>query len=177
MVLKKTLTSLILTGALSIVSVGCTKNIDHSQYEYKGRIEGVELEFEEQTGPFYSSNILTAKKEVSHDNQEYTSLTGSHTTISRTITYGDDSNDDLKLDWIRVTTHTFYSHRNPDLSFDPSPTRANYDTTKTYFLNDPVGKPIVEQAQKQFDTYLKQIRQAKIIQAEREKKEGLELLK
>ncbi len=158
---KKSLTSLILAGATSLSAVGCTKNVDHSQYAFKGEIGDVKLEFKEDTDTFYSHNILKAERWLS-EKTEY-----EHKSIHRSIVY-QDLNDDLKIEQISIRDFILDESKRND---------RGYSITKEYSLNDPVGKPIVEQAQQQFDAYLKQILQVKKEEQEKEKKEGLELIK
>lgn len=65
------------------------------------------------------------------------------------IEYKGRTYNDLKLEYVNITKN---------------------GKTTAYWINDETGKPILEEAQKQFDSYLSQIKEAKI-------KEGLENLK
>ncbi len=131
MEIKKTLTSIVLAGALALGTAGCSK--DHSQYKYEGKIGEEQVTFTEKAYFLLGGdNILTVTKPD-----------------GRVINYVDDFKDDLKLEYVEITK--------------------NGQTTK-YTADDEVGKPILEKAQKQFDTYMQQIKETRINQ-------GLENLK
>ena len=70
------------------------------------------------------------------------------------ITYVDNSSaPDLKLDYVEITT-----------------INDGWKSRKTYWLNDEVGEPVLKEAQKQFDNYLKKILETNI-------QEGLDNIK
>jgi len=131
MTIKKTLTAIVLVGALALGSAGCSK--DHSQYKYDGKIGEDKVTFMEK-GYFLvaDDNIITVTK-----------------ADGRVIKYVDRKRDDLQLEYVKITK--------------------NGQTTK-YTADDEVGKPILEEAQKQFDDYIQQIKETRINQ-------GLENLK
>ncbi len=162
MALKDTLTTIILAGTLSLANTSCSKNIDHSQYSYKGWLGEEEIQFEEQHDFFSNQNILTVKKNKTKGN-EYT----------RTIIYNDRLGDDLKLEDVTIVTHVFNIH----FPNDPTPTIINYDTTQKYTIDKPEEKVILVEAQSQFDTYLQQIKKENQRQQEEHTKKGLESLK
>ena len=133
MTIKKTLTSIVLAGALALGVTGCSDRIDHSQYKYSGQIGEDQVTFEEKEFSMGQTddNILTVTKKD-----------------GRIIKYVDRT-DDLKLEYVEI--------------------EANGQTTK-YTANDEVGKPILEEGQKQFDAYMQQIKETRTNQ-------GLENLK
>lgn len=61
----------------------------------------------------------------------------------RGIEYIDSSGNDLKLESVEIIKNGI---------------------TKKYFIDNEVGKPVVEKAQEQFDAYLKKIKEIKIQQ-------------
>ncbi len=131
MSVRKTLTSIVLVGALALGTAGCRKH--HSQYIYEGKIGEDKVSFTEKRC-FMSDddNILMVSKPD-----------------GRVIKYVDRLGDDLKLEYVEITK--------------------NGQTTE-YTPNDEVGKPILEEAQKQFANYIKQIKETRTNQ-------GLENLK
>ena len=87
MTIRKTLTSIVLAGALALGTAGCSR--DHSQYKYDGKIGEDQVTFtEKRYGLFPDDNILTVKK-----------LDG------RIIQYVDRS-DDLKLGYVEITANS-----------------------------------------------------------------------
>ncbi|MBS3108086.1 hypothetical protein J4468_04190 [Candidatus Woesearchaeota archaeon] len=129
--MKKTLTLIVLVGALGLGTAGCSRS--HSQYAYDGKIGEDQVTFTEKKYSFIADdNILTIKKPD-----------------GRVIKYADIFGEDLKLECVEIT--------------------ANGQTTK-YTANNEVGKPILEEAQKQFDVYMQQIKEIRTNQ-------GLENLK
>jgi len=87
MTIRKTLTSIVLAGALALGTAGCSR--DHSQYKYDGKIGEDQVKFTEKGyGLFPDDNILTVKK-----------LDG------RIIQYVDRS-DDLKLGYVEITANS-----------------------------------------------------------------------
>ena len=61
MTIRKTLTSIVLAGALALGTAGCSR--DHSQYKYDGKIGEDQVKFTEKGyGLFPDDNILTVKK-------------------------------------------------------------------------------------------------------------------
>src|SRR3989344_2107397 len=118
MAIRKTLTSIVLAGALALGAVGCSK--DRSRYVYGGKIGEDQVTFTQESR-FLSenSNFLIVTKPD-----------------GRVIKYLDLVRNDLMLEYVQIT--------------------ANGITTN-YTVNDEVGKPILEEAQKQFEVYLEKI--------------------
>ncbi len=116
---NKTLTNLVLTGALALGGAGCL-GTRHDEYHFSGKIGEEQIEFSES--PNYYWNTLKVVK-----------ADGS------TIAYEDNRGDDLKLDFICILPKE--------------------NTTSCYYADskNPAVKPIMEQAQKQFDDYLAKI--------------------
>lgn len=131
MTIRKTLTSIVLAGALALSAAGCGRN--YSQYKYDGKIGKDKVTFTETRHTLnWDNNILTVIKPD-----------------GRVIQYVDTVADDLKLEYVKITKN---------------------DQTTKYTASDEVGKPILEEAQKQFDNYMKQIKETRTNQ-------GLENLK
>ena len=137
MAIRKTLTSIVLAGALALGAVGCSK--DRSRYVYGGKIGEDQVTFTQESR-FLSenSNFLIVTKPD-----------------GRVIKYLDLVRNDLMLEYVQIT--------------------ANGITTN-YTVNDEVGKPILEEAQKQFDAYLEKIDEAKAQKIKRRINQGLENL-
>ena len=124
MAIRKTLTSIVLAGALALGVTGCRNN---SEYIYNGKIGEDQVTLIEKPHFFISDeNLLTITK-----------------SDGRVIKYIDISNSDLKLEYVEIT--------------------ADGQTTR-YIKSDEVGKPILGEAQKQFDVYIQQIKEIRIYQ-------------
>ena len=133
MTIRKTLTSIVLAGALALSTAGCSNRVDHSQYKYDGKIGEDQVTFTEKSYGFsVDDNILTVTK-----------------SDGRVIKYVDSKGEDLKLEYVEISK--------------------NGQTTK-YTADDEIGKPILGEAQKQFDAYIQQIKEIRTNQ-------GLENLK
>ena len=127
---RKNLTLAGLVGVLALGSAGC--GAINSQTSYDGEIGEDHVTFTRQEYIFTSDNFLTVTK-----------------ADGRVIVYVDDLNDDLRLEYVEITT--------------------DGQTTK-YTAKDEVGMPILEEAQNQFDDYLRLIIEIRT-------NEGLENLK
>lgn len=142
MSIRKTLTGIVLAGALALGSTGCGGK-DYSMYCYNGKIGEDQVTFTQRRYIYLpSDNILTVTKPD-----------------GRIIKYGDKFKDDLKLDYVQITKGGL----------------------TTEYTHDEIGKPVLEEAQKQFDIYLQKIKETKIRDAQKIKenkiREGLENLK
>jgi hypothetical protein len=127
--LKKTLISLVLTGALAGGIAGCGENRDYLQYD--GEIGEDHVSF--TTSGYYIGYPENTLKVIKPD--------------GRVIRYLDKVGNDLKLESVEITEK---------------------ETNK--YTADEIGKPILEEAQKQFDLCLQKIKEKKL-------KEGLEGLR
>ena len=83
MTIRKTLTSIVLAGALALGTAGCSR--DHSQYKYDGKIGEDQVKFTEKDA------IALRKKAEKLD--------------GRIIQYVDRS-DDLKLGYVEITANS-----------------------------------------------------------------------
>lgn len=139
MTIKKSLTSIVLAGALALSTVACGR-IDHSQYKYDGKIGEDQVRFTEIYQLFAEDdNILTVTK-----------------SDGRKITYIDSLKEDLKLEGVIII-------KNGQIT--------------TYTADDEVGKPVLEEAQKQFDAYMQKIEKAKTQEKNERINQGLKNLK
>ena len=137
MAIRKTLTSIVLAGALALGTAGCSE--DRSRYVYGGKIGEDRVTFTQESHFLdENSNILTVTKPN-----------------GRVIKYTDRVRDDLKLEYVQITDKGIIT---------------------TYTVNDEVGKPILEEAQKQFEVYLEKIDEAKAQKIKRRINQGLENL-
>ena len=143
MAIRKTLTSIVLAGALALGAVGCSDK-DHSQYGY-GYVYGGKIGEDQVT--------FTQESRFLSENSNFLIVTKPD---GRVIKYLDLVRNDLMLEYVQIT--------------------ANGITTN-YTVNDEVGKPILEEAQKQFEVYLEKIDEAKAQKIKRRINQGLENLK
>ena len=87
MTIRKTLTSIVLAGALALGTAGC--NRDHSQYKYYGKIGEEQVTFIEKEYLLKEDdNILTVIK-----------------SDGRIIRYVDKYGDDLVLEYVKITAN------------------------------------------------------------------------
>ncbi|MEK6940466.1 MAG: hypothetical protein AABW49_01030 [Nanoarchaeota archaeon] len=128
MKIRRTLTHILLGGALALGTTGCSKSMYH--------IGDDEVIFATYLGGI---NTLTVTKPD-----------------GRVIRYVDRLKNDLNLEAVEITVG---------------------GNTRRYTANNEVGRPVLEEAQRQFDAYLHQIKKARFQSIQDSIDQALENLK
>jgi len=136
----KILTLIVLAGMLAFGSAGCSLSTSSRIL----RVDHSKYKYDGKIGEDQVKFTETLEFNAEDDNMlTVTKPDG------RVITYVDRLGDDLKLEYVDITKD---------------------NQTVRYTPDNEIGKPILEEAQKQFDAYMKKVKEIKI-------KQGIENLK
>jgi len=143
----KTIGTIVLAGVLALGNIGCSKEKDHSEYNYNGKIGEDEVFFYERENSSWFKedyNILEINKPD-----------------GRFIRYTDEKGEDLIVDDVYISKKGVKDLR----------VAVGYDS------NNEVDQPVLKEAQKQFDLYLQKIKETKTQEQNEKINQSIEDLK